>query len=560
MVVVIKIAVFLTLSLTVRSVSITGDSLVKERELREAMLLRVPRFFTKSRFHPEILNGDIDALKSVYMTHGFLEPSITWAYDTDSSALVDIRIRIEEGKRTFVKKVSFTGNSIFDTQQLKLQIKTRVGLPFNPFILGDEYLRLINQYDQRGYHDARITADVNILDGASIVFNVSEGEKVYISDVTVEGNPPVDESRLKRIIGLQSGTLLTNKKIAEARKRLYELDLFSKIRIREENTNIKRKLIFGLESKEPINLGLRIGYSALDGPKTTVTLRNNNFLHSLRRTTIIGKLSFREQSAEINYRDPITFGRWFENGIGLRMEQRKEIGYKTRRYGGYVIVIPRPISLRYDLERIRIFDVEADTFIVEGIEWLRTLSLAFSRDTRDDPIRPVKGAFISNYTAFSGILPKATSNFIRNEFRYRVFYPAGYSTVVLRFDAGLAKPFSPTERVPIHSRFFLGGATTVRGYGERVIGPKDRHNNPLGGEEYILFSSEIRLPIIWKFTGVIFLDIGALELALDISKFSPKSGVGSGIRLYTPLGPLRLDYARNLEGSGCFHFAIGEAF
>jgi outer membrane protein insertion porin family len=561
MVAVIKVVVFLSMSLTVRSVSITGDSLVKEKELRTVMLLREPKFFSKSKFHLNILNGDIDALRSLFMTKGFLEPVITAEYDVDSiNRLVDVRIKINEGKQTLVNNISFSGNRFFTSQQLESQIKLKVGLPFNPFGLENEYLRLINQYDQKGYHDARVTAEVTIVDGASIDFNISEGEKVFISDITTEGTHSIDRRRLRKAIGLERETILTNNKIAEARKRLYELDIFSRIRFSEEPDDCGRKLIFRLEPKEPISLAFRIGYSALDGPLITITHKNNNFLHSLRRTTVIGKISFREQSTEVNYRDPITCGHWFENGLGLRIEQRKEIGYKTRRYGGYFIVTPQPISIRYDVERVRVFDVQSDTFINEGTEWLRTLRLSFSRDRRDDPIRPRKGAFISSYTAFSGIFPKATSNFISNEFRYKAFYSRMNFTFGFRFDLGLAKPFSPTNRVPIHSRFFLGGATTVRGYGERAIGPKDKDNNPLGGERYGLLSIEIKKLLFWRFSGVVFMDIGTIELKMDSRKFPLKSGIGSGVRLYTPLGPFRLDYARNLEGSGCFHFAIGEAF
>lgn len=561
MVIVIKVVVFLTLSLTVRSVSITGNSSVKEEELKSAMLLREPKFFTKSKFHPGILSGDIDALTSLFMTKGFLETVITAEYDVDSiDGLVDVRIKIDEGKQTLVNNISFSRNTIFTSQQLKSQIKTKVGFPFNPFSLENEYLRLINQYDQKGYHDVRVTADVTIVDGASIDFKVSEGEKAFISDISTEGTHSIDRRRLRKAIGLERETILTNNKIAKARKRLYELNIFSRIRVSEEPTNSGRKLIFKLEPREPISLAFRIGYSALDGPLITVTHKNNNFLHSLRRTTILGKISFRERGAEVNYRDPITCGRWFENGFGLRIEQRKEIGYKTRRYGGYFIVTPRPISVRYDVERVRIFDAQTDTFIKEGIEWLRTLRLSFSRDKRDDPISPREGSFISNYTAFSGILPQATSNFISNEFRYKTFYSGMNVTCGLRFDVGLAKPFSPAKRVPIHSRFFLGGATTVRGYGERAIGLKDKNGNPLGGERYGLFSFEIRKLLFWRFAGVIFIDAGTLELNIDSGEFSIKSGVGSGIRLYTPLGPLRFDYAANFDGSGCFHFAIGEAF
>jgi len=552
--------ILLVSSLTVRSITITGDSLVKEKELRRVILLKEPRFFSKSKFHPEILGGDIETIRSVYFSHGFLEPSISSEFNIDSTGLVDIRIKIYEGKQTFVENITFIGNFVYNANNLKSIIKIKPGLPFNPFIIEDDYLNIINHYDQIGYHDARVTSDVDILNGANIRYNISEGERIYISEVIPIGASSINTERLKIATGLKSGTILTNTKIVEARKRLYNLDLLNRIRLREEDSDGRRNIIFILEPKEPITLSLRVGYSEYDRMKVAIIAKHNNLFGSLRRIIVSGKLGLREQNMELGYRNPITFGRWFENGFGLRVEQRKETGYKTRRFGGYTTIIPSPFYIRYDAEHIRIFAVEIENHISETFEWLRTLSVGLSLDKRDNPIHPNKGFFISNYLEFAGILPKAKSNFIKNEFRLRTFYTCIKPIVGLRFDIGIAKPFTPTEEIPIYSRFFLGGATSVRGYRERAIGPKDNDDNPLGGAMYILNSIEARIPILSRLSGVLFVDMGILEKKINIDKISPEVGFGLGFRLYTPIGPIRLDYARTLDRSGRIHFAIGESF
>ncbi|RKX71531.1 hypothetical protein DRP53_01380, partial [candidate division WOR-3 bacterium] len=90
--------------------------------------------------------------------------------------------------------------------------------------------------------------------------------------------------------------------------------------------------------------------------------------------------------------------------------------------------------------------------------------------------------------------------------------------------------------------------------------PKDREGNPLGGERYLLISLEERLPIIWQLGCAFFFDFGSLSQRLDDEELKIDAGIGFGLRLYTPLGPIRLDYGRTLEGGGRLHFAIGEAF
>jgi translocation and assembly module TamA len=553
-------AAFLFLSPTVRSVTITGNQVVTEKELRSAMVLRQPRFFFKSTFHPELLSGDVDALRAVYMKHGFLEPVISSTYTVDTTGKADINISIKEGKQTFIKSIVFKGNSIFTRDELSSFLSIDKGAPFNPFLLENEYFHFIGLYDKKGFHDARVTADVSIPGDAELVFNIVEGEKIFIGEIDIEGADHIQQERLGKIVGLRTGTILTNEKIGRARKRLYNLDLFSKIRIREDDSHPQRRITFALEAKEPISIGLRLGYSALDGPKATLTAKHNNFLHALRVLSLSTKVSLREQGVEMTYRDPILFSMILENGVGMRIEQRREIGYRIRRYGGNITIIPSPISIRYEIERVRIFEVEIDTLASEGIEWLRILSFAIANDNRDNQIKPQRGYFVSEAVSFSGIVPKATSNFVKNEFRFRIFRKLDFATIAFRFDAGLEKPVSPTLRVPIHSRFFLGGAMTVRGYGERTIGDCDRLGNPLGGERYVLSSLESRIPLFWKFAFVVFADIGSLEQEVAESSFDLKMGAGTGMRLYTPLGAFRFDYARNMEGGDAYHFAIGDAF
>ena len=111
-------------------------------------------------------------------------------------------------------------------------------------------------------------------------------------------------------------------------------------------------------------------------------------------------------------------------------------------------------------------------------------------------------------------------------------------------------------------QFFVGGAETLRGYRE------DR----FWGNRMMLLNAEYRHPMGKSLTGVVFADYGdAWEQSTPIiadptkfdftqhNSFDPHLGVGIGIRVITPIGPLRLDYGRGTEG-GRTHFSIGHAF
>jgi len=263
---------------------------------------------------------------------------------------------------------------------------------------------------------------------------------------------------------------------------------------------------------------------------------------------------------EINYRDPITFGKWLSNSWGVKAGYKREIGYDLGRFGAYSMLVPRPFYLRYDLERVTLYNVEISNLEEESLDWLQRISASFMIDRRDDPIKVREGYSILNSTEFEDFIFGSSGNFIKNDFRFSKFVGMGNSTVAFRTNAGIILPFNKEIPVPIYNRFFLGGSATLRGYGENSAGPEDENSNPTGGERYFLTSCELRVPIFSNFYGALFSDIGSISEDFESNRFDVLGSAGAGIRFYTPIGPLRLDYARNFDGQHSWHFAIGEAF
>lgn len=545
----------------VRSIDFSGLLNLKEKELRSVMLLKSPGIFSKSKFDERILEGDVDAIRAVFVKNGYLSPNITYKHKADSSGLVDIDIFIEEGERTFVKSVEFSGNTFFNEKYLSEIIKTKKEEPFDPFLLEKDYSELIYIYDQNGYHDITVTSKIDVLEErANIVYNIKEGNKIFVSNVYIEGERTIRQDRLKVAIGLKEGSILTNDKLYDSKKRLNELDLFSRIRIVETDSSIYRNLLYKLEPKEPLALRLRVGYSALDRTKLTFMISRKNFLNSLRSIGLLGRIGLRELGLEVNYRDPITFGRWVSNSWGVKFGYKREIGYDIGRFGAYTMLVPRPFYLRYDLERVSLYNVEISDLEEESLDWLQRISISLMIDRRDDPVRVREGYSIFNSMEFQDIVFGASGSFLKNDFRFSKFVGIGNSTVAFRTNVGIILPFNKETSIPIYNRFFLGGGATLRGYAENRAGPEDENENPLGGERYSLASCELRIPLFSSFYGAIFTDIGSISEDFDSDQFNILGSAGAGIRFYTPIGPLRLDYARNFEGRAMWHFAIGEAF
>jgi outer membrane protein insertion porin family len=135
---------------------------------------------------------------------------------------------------------------------------------------------------------------------------------------------------------------------------------------------------------------------------------------------------------------------------------------------------------------------------------------------------------------------------------------------------GVADWYGDSTEVPLFDRFFLGGANTVRGFGNYDIGPIDDNNQPLGGDTMGYSNLELTFPIIDRVRGAVWNDIGFLDARpfhYTDAWHELNMAAGVGLRLNLPIGPLRLDYGLpykdqgwNHSNTGKFSFDVGYQF
>jgi outer membrane translocation and assembly module TamA len=130
------------------------------------------------------------------------------------------------------------------------------------------------------------------------------------------------------------------------------------------------------------------------------------------------------------------------------------------------------------------------------------------------------------------------------------------------------------ENVPFYKRFFLGGASSIRGWGRYEVSPLTAFGFPIGGFSTLELSSEVRLPVWGKLGAVGFVDAGNVwEGKLEYDVRDLRVAVGPGLRYLTPIGPIRIDVGfqmNPIDGllvNGTtqkrplrLHFSIGQAF
>ena len=148
-------------------------------------------------------------------------------------------------------------------------------------------------------------------------------------------------------------------------------------------------------------------------------------------------------------------------------------------------------------------------------------------------------------------------------------------TLASRVQMGNIRPYGDAEsNVPFSKRYFLGGSTSIRGWGRYEVSPLTTSGQPFGGDSMFQWSEEVRAAFTQKLGVVAFLDAGNVwEKSWDVNLRDLRYAIGPGLRYQTPVGPIRLDFGWQLNpipglvvnGDTTprrwrLHFSIGQAY
>jgi outer membrane protein assembly factor BamA len=228
-------------------------------------------------------------------------------------------------------------------------------------------------------------------------------------------------------------------------------------------------------------------------------------------------------------------------------------------------------------EQARTFDPR----LVRPIDETTTVSpltSTFTRETRDEVLDATRGALISQAFSYSPSWLGSDATFLKYYGQYFTYLPLQrprrerLTNEILRprfvfatgVRLGLARGVG--SDVPFSERFFAGGSTTVRGFAQNGVGPRDIQGIPTGGSATLILNNELRFPLVSIVDGVGFLDVGGVfPHVSDWTWSEMRESAGVGVRVRTPWFLLRGDYGfvldrRPGERRGRFFFSIGQAF
>ncbi len=559
-----------TIDFRVTNIDIKGNEHFNASAIRNIMLTTTPGLFRKGIFQAEIFSGDIRAIQNLYNNNGFLDVQVDHELIFDSTRKeVGINVRIIEGNQVFVGEIEFIGNRLFTNDFLREKMTTQSNEPFDKRKMELGSYTITSLYDDKGYADVRVQSEYTVTDTkAKIIYTISEGEKQFIKDVEIIGLERTKEGVARREITLEANDVFRYANILRSQRNLYNLGVFRSIRTNTRNDSIPNfKIVqFILTEREPIIINFRIGYGTRDYLRIGFGATHNNILGRAWRGKFESKVSFTEYRANVQLTFPRLAVFPVKYSIGGFYQYKQEIGYSTRSIGGYMTthlrLIGGVLSTKYDIEGVRTYYADSDS---TGDDLLQGITLNWLSDRRDDPLFPRTGNYINIDFETKGIMIPSDVHYVRPTFEYRVFKPIMTLVGAVAVRVGFVQEVSPTIEIPLYSRFYCGGTSSIRGYSEWSIGPKDENDNPIGGKALFEASGEIRFPIYKILGGALFIDGGNIWQEYNEIDVSLRWGLGAGLRLKTPLGSVRLDYGVKInrqkdESFGTLHFAIGEAF
>src|SRR6266481_5420410 len=524
-----------------------------------------------------------DLVHRYYISEGYLEAVVDspqYHFSADGTR-VDATIPVHEGRQYFFGNLIFHGNTIYDPETLRGQMLDLLSQPYTDRRVDDISRRLQAYYKARGYYAVKVEAtgepEASVAGRVPVVVVISPGPVYKFGEVNVTGLRRLRPSYVHNRFASLQGKNYSPDVLDEKFRELMRTGLFNVLQInpQPEGGNYLRLDIAAEEAKAK-EFGISVGYGSYTGAIFGLQFADRDLFGYGRPLITSIEISERGYKGEILWDDP----HFLESNVELKVRlsaltfdydgySKFEIGLRTE--FSYNITKQYQIGLFASQRRVEIISSDIDDDLLGDMRYfVSSVGFFHTLDLRDSPVVPSRGFVLDQTFELAASAIGSEIEFFRTTARASYFIPFGKALLEFGARAGVIRPLnesaSDITAIPIDERFFNGGGTTVRSFGERDLGPHDPKGNPIGGEFYTIFNVEYTFPLYGELQGAVFVDAGNLLPDADNPGFNDmRYGIGAGLRYKLPIGPIRLDYGVNPdphrhEDFGAFHFSFGFAF
>lgn len=545
----------------------TGNTSFTSAQLRAQMQLKeflLPVLSGQAAlYRPEALRVDLQLLENFYQNNGFIDIKIAEPVVEINRQAGAIAITIpiaNEGEQYKIGTITLRADEVFGEEDLRQMVRIKTGEIYSREMVRQDILTLTEAYTDRGYAFADVAPTVAIDQQTRLVnlsFDARPGPRVYIGRIDILGNERTRDFVIRRELRIDEGELYSGSKLRRSRQRLTNLQYFEEVKIdtkrRTEEGLIDLDVEVTEQSTGQFTAGL--GFSSIETVVFTASVTQRNLFGRGQSVSVQARVGAISQDFSLSFVEPWLFGKPITAGFSIF---RRSVDFRTfdTRRTGFSLTLGRAlgeftrVSATYLFEILEIDDLaESASELLEqqeGTSFTSSITPRIVYDSRDNTFNPAQGSLHSFDVEFAGLGGDNRYYKIVGESTWHYPLPFGLTGFV-RGRFGFGAGYAGSD-VPASERFFLGGPTTVRGFDFRDIGPQDLDGNPLGGTSFVQFNLEIGRSFARLLRLVVFLDAGNVydsDNEFDLGEL--RRAAGFGIRIITPVGPVRLDWGFKLD-------------
>ena len=582
----------------VRQIDFRGNNTLEEDFLLERIALKEVSWLEKTvskaepfLYNEELIRLDMERLTRIYQSEGFLQADVKLQPPkiNEKKEIVKLTFEIDEGEPVKIDTVTFeiveeTVSFNFDSLANKLlrKLKLKEGARFRDEDLGTDKQIINDAFRSLGYAYSSTNYSLNLNTEkfvTGIHYTIGPGPKAKVGETTISGNQHVSEEFIHKQLQFEDGQLYNKSLLNETRRNLYRLQLFKVVSVLPDKNRetLRSPIPVDIYIEEAPRLSTRVGagYGTEDKFRAFLDLNYRGFLGGARRLNLFLKHSALEPySVSLRWIQPQFIGTKTSISLNPYLMRKSEPGYETRSYG-----INVPVTYRFndwlssqityyfeDVEqRIEAGDAEFPDFENENFPYNKSgilLSTVF--DNSNPTFSPEEGFNFSVGFKMNGYLFGGDFSYTRLWADLRTYQDIGEVILAFRLMAGGISSSDAANFIPVEDRFYAGGSNSIRGWNRSQLGPKRESGTPLGGKSVFESNFEIRYPLFWRLSMVAFIEAGNVwERYYSYNLGNLGYAAGPGIRIETPIGPVRLDLGFplwNQKTSPQFFISVGQAF
>ena len=567
------------------------------------------KYFDRSRF-----DADLKRIQAFYVDRGFPDARVR-SVDVQLNAkkdAVSVTVHVFEGEPIVVEDVRFEGIDVLPAwvvRRLRRTAPLKAGAPLDRQALAATRDAAVNEFRDRGYpyasvesHEQPGPAPRRVV----VVYRATPGAPATFGPIEIAGNASVGEDVIRRQLTFRAGDMYRRSQLQESQRRLYNLELFEfanvePLRNDQQPPQVPTRVTVAEGKHRRLNFG--VGYGSEEKARVDARWRHANFFGGARTAGIAARWSSLDRGVKADLTEPYFLKPHLSLGFSGVAWNTRELLYSADTIGGRVTLRHQADARARNSWSVSFVDeYQRSTASQEALEdnSLRDELIALGLDPRDGTqagtligfefdvthnttrnlLDANRGSFASLHLEQAGGWLPGSYDFYSASIDLRKYQPITRRFVLAsRLQAGSIDGIgqglaADTNKVPFSRRFFLGGSTSLRGWGRLEVSPLAGAGLPIGGLSMLEMNAELRVSTARNLSLVAFVDAGnswarPWQFELDDLRVS----VGPGVRYRTPIGPVRADVGYQLTPIDGLvvngepetrhwrvHFSIGQAF